>query len=379
MPKVLRKLRRVLSQLILKGQFLDWWYHWKILRLEHACLDNIVASTKTTNKNKSENVRVSKTTPLRRLLFIADVMWETNELIPELEKICPVDTLDLQGTIRGAAPEDYPEKVNQAVEQHLLSAPDYDAILLYARSELLSEDLFSLLRKKCHGPLIGMNLDDKVSFWPYGIFQANVDNYCQWAHLFDLNLTNSKIAATWYQNAGANSLFLPPAMHQQPLQKPPSSTEFKYPLSFLGSAKPERERIISRLQKVGIPIALFGNGWSDSEWQPDSTLIYRSSMMNLGIGYATPNLVTLKNRDFECPGSGACYLTTFNWELAEVWEIGKEILCYRSPEELIEIISWYQNRPEDCLKIARAAFKRGGNDHTWEKRFRGVFENLGLR
>ena len=30
------------------------------------------------------------------------------------------------------------------------------------------------------------------------------------------------------------------------------------------------------------------------------------------------------------PCVGACYLTTYHWELAEMFEIGKEILCYRN-------------------------------------------------
>ncbi|MBV8227752.1 MAG: glycosyltransferase family 1 protein [Verrucomicrobia bacterium] len=109
----------------------------------------------------------------------------------------------------------------------------------------------------------------------------------------------------------------------------------------------------------------------------DTNAIFRASQINLGIGLATPNLVTIKGRDFECPGVGACYLTTYNWELANWWEIGREILCYRNVEELIEIFAWYRNRPEDCLKIARAAWRRSVDEHTWERRFRKMFREIG--
>ena len=59
-------------------------------------------------------------------------------------------------------------------------------------------------------------------------------------------------------------------------------------------------------------------------------------------------------------------------------DIGREILCYRNEEELIEIIAWYRNRPEDCLKIAQAAWRRSVNEHTWEKRFRKIFRAAGF-
>jgi hypothetical protein len=62
--------------------------------------------------------------------------------------------------------------------------------------------------------------------------------------------------------------------------------------------------------------------------------VFRDSQINLGIGFASPSftLTTVKGRDFECPGVGACYLTTYNWELPLHYELGKEILCYRSVE-----------------------------------------------
>jgi spore maturation protein CgeB len=72
-------------------------------------------------------------------------------------------------------------------------------------------------------------------------------------------------------------------------------------------------------------------------------------------------------------------LTTYNWELALHYEIGKEILCYRTVEELIEVFSYHRRRPKLCLEIARAAYRRCLTDHTWEKRFRELFQHLGLR
>lgn len=375
---VIMTLRRALASWLLRGPLLQWWFRRKILRIETLCLGHMV-EVSTRVPPPAAAVPAPPRPPLRKLLFIADVLWETNELVPELEKIGAVETLDLHPSL--AAGGEAAPAVARAVEDHLrsrASAPP-DAVLLYATGKQLSDEVFSLLRKACPGPLIGMNLDDKMTFWPYAVYREGGPHYRKWIHHFDLNLTNSKIAATWYRDAGAPHLFMPPAMRPPAGLDRPARADFKYPVSFLGSPKLDRERLINRLRDSNIPVALFGKGWPDARWEADTAAIYRSSQINLGIGMATPNLSTMKNRDFECPGAGACYLTTFNWELAEWWDIGREILCYRNDEELIEMICWYRSRPEECLAIAQAAWDRGRREHTWEVRFRDIFKRLGFR
>jgi spore maturation protein CgeB len=41
--------------------------------------------------------------------------------------------------------------------------------------------------------------------------------------------------------------------------------------------------------------------------------------------------------------------------------------------------SWYGKRPEVCLKIAQAAWRRAVAEHTWERRFRKIFEQSGFK
>ena len=59
--------------------------------------------------------------------------------------------------------------------------------------------------------------------------------------------------------------------------------------------------------------------------------------------------------------------------------MGKEILCYRNVEELVEIYSFYRRRPEECLKIAQRAYRRSKAEHTWRKRFERIFKELGFK
>ena len=198
---------------------------------------------------------------------------------------------------------------------------------------------------------------------------------------FDLNITNCLPATDWYRQAGCAVIYSPQGVHLTPDLKRPDSAKFKYDFSFLGSRKPERETVINQLREAGIPITLFGAGWPKSQWVDNANAVFRSTQINLGIGLASPSLkvTTVKGRDFECPGVGACYLTSYNWELPLHYELGKEILCYRNVEELIEIYAYYHKRPEECLKIAQAAWRRSVAEHTWELRFRRIFRHVGFK
>jgi hypothetical protein len=374
-----KEIRAFLARVILRGAILREWTKIKFLCLEKIYIKKLVSSSLRKPFVKINNQK-RKNGALRKILFIGDIMWEGAELLPELAKICEVVTMDLRPMLNGSHQVAASEVVCHAIKEYTSSwnANDPDAILMYARGGLLSKETFELIRKRWSCPLLGMNLDDKVSFLPYNIFSAQDDNYQHWAKYFDLNITSSKIASNWYREVGCNSIFTPQGVHLPIGLKAPTSCEFKYPISFLGTKKLDRSLIVKSLEEAGIPITLFGRGWCNSKWTDDASSIFRASQINLGIGLATPNLTALKGRDFECPGIGACYLTTFNWELTEFWDIGKEILCYRNVEELIEIFSWYRKRPEECLKIAQAAWNRSVKDHTWEKRFIKIFDESGF-
>jgi hypothetical protein len=254
-----------------------------------------------------------------------------------------------------------------------------DVLLLYARASLLSEELFSTIRRQWKCPLFGVQLDDKVNFLEHGIFRhERCDGYVQWARSFDLNITNCLVVSDWYRQRGLPVVYMVQGFLNENLPPPDLQATYRYELSFLGSVKLDRQILVDRLVAEGVPIALFGKGWPNTQWVDSPTRIYRESQINLGLGLATNQLTTVKGRDFECPGVGACYLTTYNWELANWFELGKEILLYRCMEELLEIFSYYRRRPEACARIALAAYHRCMAEHTWEKRFRKLFAESGF-
>jgi hypothetical protein len=311
-------------------------------------------------------------------------MWEQNELVPDLQRQWRVSLLDLNPSLRARGNSSAAERALQAVSSFILRERTFrpDVILLYARAPLLSNELFDVLRQPWSCPVIGMNLDDKATFFDYRIFSMRHDNYQEWAGKFDLNITNTLASVDWYHQRGFSCIYSPQGVNlPDDLPSPGPAAAFKYQFSFTGSRRLDRATVIGRLRELEVPIQVFGSGWPESQWAESPTTIYRDTQINLGIGFstATQTLTTVKGRDFECPGVGACYLTTYNWELTNHFEMGKEILCYRNLEELVEIYSFYRRRPEECLKIAQAAYRRSKAEHTWRKRFERVFRELGIK
>ena len=309
-------------------------------------------------------------------------MWEQNELVPELQKFAAVKVFDLGPGLRNTCKQGPRATAADAIRDFTQSAKwECDVVLLYLRPSLLSRPIVETIRARWKCSLVGMSLDDKAEFFDYGIYATENDNYQHWAQFFDLNLSSSLGMVECYRSLGYPIYYLPGGFHpKREFQTPPMGGDYEFKLSFLGSWKPERAAVVEELRSRNIAIALFGSGWEAGSWVNNPGSIYRRSQINLGIGFFSPHvtLTNLKGRDFECPGTGACYLTTYNWELANLYEIGKEILCYRSVEELIEMYVYYSKRRELCLRIAQAAHRRCLAEHTWERRFREVFQALGF-
>ncbi|MHC1762837.1 MAG: glycosyltransferase [Verrucomicrobiia bacterium] len=378
---LLHRLRRRLAELILRGRMLDLWVQRKIRRLERHYQRELAA------RSQAKLVRAAPHPPLRRnprrILLISDFQWEGKELVPELEKICPVDALNLHPSLtasenRRVAPREVVvAELRNWVANH--GASDPDVILFYARPALLSNEAFHVIRTAFSCPVLGMNLDDKIQYLDYGTFSERNDNYEQWAPSFDLNLTNVRAVTDWYEASGSAVYYMPEGYHAK-TEPPEGQPAYRHEMAFVGSWRAERAELHRRMRRLGVPLEVFGWGWPNAQEGSAPESIYRSSMLTLGIGFASPStvLTTLKTRDFECPGAGACYLTTYNWELALHYELGKEILCYRSVEEIVELWAFYRRRPEECWKIAQAAYRRCLNEHTWEKRFRKLFEETGV-
>lgn len=73
-------------------------------------------------------------------------------------------------------------------------------------------------------------------------------------------------------------------------------------------------------------------------------------------------------RLFEATGAGACLLTDAKSNLSTLFEAGKEVVTYRTPEECLENASWLLQHGDAREEIARAGQRRTLTDHTFAQR-----------
>jgi hypothetical protein len=73
-------------------------------------------------------------------------------------------------------------------------------------------------------------------------------------------------------------------------------------------------------------------------------------------------------RLFEATGAGALLITDYQDNLGELFEIGTEVVAYRSPQECAEQIGYYLAHPDEAEAIAGAGRRRTLRDHTYAVR-----------
>lgn len=95
--------------------------------------------------------------------------------------------------------------------------------------------------------------------------------------------------------------------------------------------------------------------------------IYAHSKINLnlsikGMEGATPQRV------MDITGAGGFAITNYCEETLELFEEDKEIVTYKSPEELLEKVDYYLAHDEERKKIARAGYEKTLNCYTYDRK-----------
>jgi hypothetical protein len=83
-------------------------------------------------------------------------------------------------------------------------------------------------------------------------------------------------------------------------------------------------------------------------------------------------------RAFEIPMCGGLQLASYNDELAAYFEEDKEIVFYRTVDEMIDKCKFYLDEKNEtlALRIKKAARIRAEQEHTWCNRFNRLFKAL---
>jgi spore maturation protein CgeB len=79
-------------------------------------------------------------------------------------------------------------------------------------------------------------------------------------------------------------------------------------------------------------------------------------------------------RLYEATGVGTMLITDWKVNLHEMFEPGKEVVAYRTPEECAELIQYYLTHDNEREAIARAGQQRTLREHTYYHRMQEFVE-----
>lgn len=246
-----------------------------------------------------------------------------------------------------------------------------------------------------------------------------INFFCDSAYAFDLvealarrtslNWFPESVAVPHYRALGRPSLCRPYALH--PAALPQASCETaEHALGFVGAPTGNRILRLAGLWLHGCPVAVRGEGWQRLKTRPPPPSTPRDSrvrgrlaerlisravrpivrfgaralndeemltflsrcrlVLGLNEGRDLQGIYTsyLKLRDVEFPGYGACYLTQHNADVADAFDVGREVLTFRHAKEAAALVRWGTRHPEAARAIGQAGRRRVLGEHTWAAR-----------
>jgi spore maturation protein CgeB len=74
--------------------------------------------------------------------------------------------------------------------------------------------------------------------------------------------------------------------------------------------------------------------------------------------------------------TGSCYLTHDNPDLRSLYDVGREIVTYRSTDDCVDQVRALLADPARAESIGQAGRIRAQRDHTWARRFSDLFSRI---
>jgi spore maturation protein CgeB len=187
-----------------------------------------------------------------------------------------------------------------------------------------------------------------------------------------------------------------PAVHR-PLDMSPSEKAcFGSDISFMGAGYYNRERMLQGL--LDYDIKVWGNDWNplSAIWPhvqregqrlttEETVKVFNASKISVNLHSSVchegvnPFGDFINPRTFEIAACGGFQLVDQRSMLSRHFEIGNEVVCYQSLEELREKISYYLMHPDERKRIALHGRQRVIREHTYEHRMRELIGIIGSR
>ena len=240
--------------------------------------------------------------------------------------------------------------------------------------ELWTETL-DMVRQSSHAVIINWATDDSWKFDEFSRFLI--------PHVH-IHATTYPEALEASRRCGFKNVVLTQwAANAATLAPPLPAARCRWTVSFVGMAYGNRPKWVAALRDRRIDVACFGYGWPNgpvaAEKIPE---IVRHSVISLNFGdsdWVMKGIRPQRNRQikarvFEVPGYGGFLMTENANHLERFFNPGEEIVLFDDIDDLAGKIRYFLDHPESRDAIARAGHDRTVREHTYEKRFKHLFD-----
>lgn len=203
---------------------------------------------------------------------------------------------------------------------------------------------------------------------------------------WDVVYIKDQIAVNKLRMVGRNAHLLHEAMNHR--WHKPLAEQKNGAVVIAGNYYAFRQAIILRLLKDGVTLQLYGSPpprWShpDIKKHHIGRLIFKEEKSRMfGEGMACLNTFNLSEsnslncRAFEIAGAGGLQLIEYRPAIEECFEPGRELLVFKSYEELLDGIHRAKTYPQEMKSIRCAGARRALAEHTYRHRLEIILGNF---
>ena len=266
---------------------------------------------------------------------------------------------------------DWRYKIIKAQVEHI--KPD---VLYIQEGNILSDAFIAKLK-----PLVKLVVGQIASARPHDRTYSN----------YDLLITASPHFAEYFQNKGLKARYQSLAFDERVLKHFLHKKRTK-PLTFVGGFSPKTYRwstpVFEEVAKQ-INIDVWGYGiqslpsnsqlrqhYHGEAWGLDVYRILSESAITLNRHGEIAQQYASNMRLYEATGMGACLVTDWKENLHTLFELGKEVVTYRSADELVEKVKYLLADDKERAKIAKAGQEKTLKEHTFYNRMKELHEIL---
>jgi len=274
------------------------------------------------------------------------------------------------------------EKVNRMLSEKVKEGqPD---IMLVLMGDTISPKTLEEIKKQ--GVILVNWFHDTVLAPIRKDFVENVSPYYDYFFIIDsLDVLNYiKIGARCVKTI---PLACAPEMHKDISLTEDEKKKYGSEVCFVGTIKFGREEVLRYLTDFNLGIWGYWIKESPSLarfykgkyfFGQEAVKIYNASDIVLDINEGNENKsFYVTPRVFEVPACGGFLLTDENPCLSDLYEISREIICYKDKKELKELIKYYLEHPEERRILAQKGQQRAYREHTYENRLKDILSIIG--